>query len=161
MKTGTLKKYIPDVALMDGALREAFFLPLFGRIVSLLALVRRVPPCSIRPDAMRSVGGPRVPCGMELMVSVSTVMFLAEASALGLRLLTEALGITALARGVVSWSCSSASLFCRSFFFSAPVSLPLSPFETLAFPLRGVVAPEAAPWSSSDCVSAKGDSALL
>lgn len=161
MKTGTLEKYIPDVLLMDGALREAFFLPLLGRIVSLLALARRVPPCSIRPDAIRSAGGPRVPCGMELMVSVSTVIFLAEASALGLRLLTDALGITALARGVASGSCSSASLFCRSFFFSAPVSLPLSPLVMFAFPVRGVVDPEVPSWSSSDCASTKGDSALL
>lgn len=160
MKTGT-PKYIPDVLLIDGAFREAFFLPLLGRIVSLLALVRRVPPCSIRPDAIRSVGGPRVPCGMELMVSVSTVMFLAEASALGLKLFTDALGAIALARGVVSGSCSSASLFCRSFFFSAPVSLPLSPVGTLALPFRGVLVPEVPAWSSSDCASTKGDSALL
>jgi hypothetical protein len=55
-----IAKDIPEVALIEGALRDAFFLPLPGRIVSLLALTRSVPPCSVRPEATRSDGGPNV-----------------------------------------------------------------------------------------------------
>jgi hypothetical protein len=77
----------------------------------------------------------------------------------GFRLVNEALGTTAFARGVLSGSCSSWSLAGRSFCLS-PASLPLSPFEPVVLFFRGVVVPEATPWSSSDSPSRNGDSAL-
>jgi hypothetical protein len=135
---------IPDVALMEGALREAFFLPFPGRMVSLLALTRRVPP-SVRPDATRSDPAPRVVCGIELTVSVSTVIFFVEGSAmldLGFKLLNEALETIVLALGVLSGSTSS-SFLLRS--WSLPLSVPFGSGRAVVF---GVVCP-----SSSDRTS--------
>lgn len=132
-----LVKDVPDVALMEGALRDAFFLPLPGRIVSVLALTRRVPPWSVRPEAARSDGGPSVDWGMELTVSVSTVIFFVVGSTpdFGFKLLNEPRGATVLALGVLSGSISS--LCGRSW------SLPLSPvFEALGNAGCGVDDPD-------------------
>jgi hypothetical protein len=62
---------VPEVT--DGALRAVFFFSFFGRIVSELGLVRILP---LFPPA----GPPTATCGIELTVSVSTVMFLVEPS---------------------------------------------------------------------------------
>ena len=119
---------------MEGALRDAFFLLFVGLIVSLLAFVRSVPPCSAREDA-RSEGAPIVFCATELTVSVSTVMFRVAGSApvFCRRLLYDARADGALGRGVVSGSVSW--VFLTSSFFSPP---SLSELEALVFCLVAV-----------------------
>jgi hypothetical protein len=146
------RSYIPDVALIDGALREAFFLPLLGLMVSLLAFVRNVPPCSAL-DETRSEGGPIALCATEFTVSVSTVIFWVADSApvFCLRLLKEVLVEGAFGRGVFSWSFSCS--FLLSSFFGA---VSLSELFAFALPtasaidLRGVVDPDGTLRSSSD-----------
>lgn len=58
----------------DGAFLWIFFFSLFGRIVSELGLARRLPLIPAPPVPLTET------CGMELTVSVSTVMFLVEPS---------------------------------------------------------------------------------
>jgi hypothetical protein len=118
--------YVPLVAVIDGAFRDAFFLLLDGLIVSLLAFVRNVPPCSARDDT-RSDGAPIVFCATELTISVSTVMLRVAGSGAPVfcrRLLYDARDEGALGRGVVSGSVSCG--FFVSSFFSPP---SLSEFE--------------------------------
>jgi len=67
--------------MIEGGFRTTFFFSFFGRIVSLLGLIRKVPPPSalVLPD--RSAGLLFVlVCGIDATVSVSTVITLVEAS---------------------------------------------------------------------------------
>jgi hypothetical protein len=64
---------VPEVS--DGAFRDVFFFSFLGRIVSALCLARRLPLFPAPPAPT-----PTATCGIELTVSVSTVMFLAEPS---------------------------------------------------------------------------------
>lgn len=138
-----LGSYIPPAAVIDGAFRDAFFLLLLGLIVSLLAFVRKVPPCSALEDT-RSDGAPIVLCATEFTVSVSTVMLRVAGSAPVFccrRLLNDALADGAFGRGVVSGSLSCALLV--SPFFSPPSLSELLAFVLLfaagAIDRRGVV----------------------
>jgi len=146
-----LRLYIPDVVLIEGVFRDAFFLPLLGLIVSLLAFARNVPPCSALPDAARSGGGPRVFCATEFTVSVSTVIFLVLGSALDFcfRLLKDVRVDIVFGRGVLSRSFSP-SLRSSSFF--PPLSLSelfTLVFTATAIDLRGVLEPDGTLRSSS------------
>ena len=68
-------------ALSEGAFRATFFFSFFGRIVSLLGFRRRLPVLSALFDKFRSTAPPpRATWGIELTVSVSTVMFLTAPS---------------------------------------------------------------------------------
>ena len=63
-------------------LRTAFFLSFFGRIVSVLALGRRLLDVSVRPGPFLSLAPPpTATCGTELTVSVSTVIVFVAPSA--------------------------------------------------------------------------------
>jgi hypothetical protein len=64
----------PVPLLIEGALRVARFLSFLGRIVSVLGFMRREPPRSGLPRVERSIVA-ICDCGIELTVSVSTVMF--------------------------------------------------------------------------------------
>jgi hypothetical protein len=135
--------------VIDGAFLDAFFLLLVGLIVSLLAFVRNVPPCSARDDT-RSEGAPIVFCATELTISVSTVMLRVAGSAAPVfcrRLLKDARVDGALGRGVISGSASCIVVFLTPSFFSPP---SLSEFDALvlclvtgaAIDLRGVDDPD-------------------
>ena len=70
-------------AFNDGAFRTAFFFSFsfFGLTVSWLGFKRRLPPVSVRLSAFRSPAPPpKATCGIELTVSVSTLMFLTDPS---------------------------------------------------------------------------------
>ncbi len=69
---------MPDV--IDGALRAVFFFSFFGRIVSELGLLRTLP---LFPTALASLRGI---WGIEVTVSVSTVIFLSASVLNDLRL---------------------------------------------------------------------------
>jgi hypothetical protein len=60
------------------------FFSRFGLIVSLLGLRRTLPPASVLPGPHSPAPPPTATCGMELTVSVSTVMFGTEGSPVGL-----------------------------------------------------------------------------
>lgn len=64
--------YAPVPLWTEGALREVLFLLVLGLMVSLLGLSRTLPPPSPRLVPERSAL--RADCGIELTVSVSTVM---------------------------------------------------------------------------------------
>lgn len=71
---------VPEFA--EGAFRTTLFFSFFGRIVSLLGLRRKLPPVSVLRRVFRSPAPPpKASCGIELTVSVSTVMFLTDPSA--------------------------------------------------------------------------------
>ena len=71
----------PLPALIDGTLRATLFLSFLGRIVSVLAFKRRLLLVSVLTRLPRSLDpATNVACGMELTVSVSTVMFLTDPS---------------------------------------------------------------------------------
>jgi hypothetical protein len=64
----------PVPLLIEGALRVVRFLSFLGRIVSVLGFIRREPPRSGLPKVERSIVA-IWDWGIELTVSVSTVMF--------------------------------------------------------------------------------------
>lgn len=83
---------------MDGVLRDTLFLSFLGLMVSLLGFRRTLPPPSARPVTERSPVL-RADCGIELTVSVSTVMFRLAPS--GCRDLAEESGVKAFFEGTV------------------------------------------------------------
>ena len=121
----------------DGALRVVFFFSFFGRIVSVLALVR------ILPALLAPPGPPSATCGIELTVSVSTVMFLVDPSPDALPLprpfvVNDLVVGAALGREAAAGAAEVDFILISPF---PPLSLPLSLAGWLAFDLIVLVAP--------------------
>jgi hypothetical protein len=122
---------VPEVT--DGALRAVFFFSFFGRMVSELGLARILP---LLPPA----GPPTATCGIELTVSVSTVIFLLDPSPDGFPLPTPALkGFDAgpLGRTTGGGATEADLIFISPF---PPLSLPLSLARRLDFDLSVMLA---------------------
>lgn len=117
---GSRSVYSPVPDVTDGGLRAVFFLSFFGRIVSVLGFARRLPP----------LPGPTAPptaiWGIELTVSVSTVMV--EPSAAGLPLLMVPPRLSAFFGGHGARPPADGGGIVVDFFVSvlSPLSLPLS-----------------------------------
>ncbi len=105
-------------AVTAGCFRVGFFFSFFGRIVSVLAFVRR-----LAPDPWTPVPGTSGACGIDVTVSVSTVMLCNDKSPV-LLLVTPCL-IHVLDCLLVSGGALAAPLRRESLTLS--VSLPLSP----------------------------------
>ena len=131
--------------LKDGAFRTTFFLSFFGRIVSLLGFKRILPLVSVRPRTLRSPAPPpRATCGIELTVSVSTVMFLTDPSLAVLPLVKGSceddffdciIGGLALLATVVGFRLSLPSSFTLVSPLLLPaLSFPLPVLEFVSFP---------------------------
>jgi hypothetical protein len=121
----------------DGVLRVVFFFSFFGRIVSVLALVRMLPALLAPP------GPPSATCGIELTVSVSTVIFLVDPSPDALPLprpfVVKDLVVGApLGREAAAGAAEVDHILISPF---PPLSLPLSLAGWLAFALIVLVAP--------------------
>ena len=117
---------MPEVT--GGALRAVFFFSFFGRMVSELGLVRILP---LFPPA----GPPTATCGIELTVSVSTVMFRVDPSPDGFPLPAPAVNdfeVGPLGR-TTGGGATEADLILISPF--PPLSLPLSLARRLGFDL--------------------------
>ena len=117
---------MPEVT--DGALRAVFFFSFFGRIVSELGLVRMLP---LLPAP---AGPPTATCGIELTVSVSTVIFLADPSPEGFPLPAPVNTFVAgpLGRTVVCGAADVDLILISPF---PPLSLPLSFAAVVGFAL--------------------------
>lgn len=91
--------------MVEGALRDVFFLSFFDLMTSLLDFALRIPPASALLDEVRS-GGPKAAWATELTVSVSTVMFFVAASTpdFSVRLLREPFEDKSFGLGVESAS---------------------------------------------------------
>ena len=119
---------MPEVT--DGALRAVFFLSFLGRMVSELGLVRILPLLPAPPT-------PTATWGIELTVSVSTVMFLVEPSPAGFPLPTPApvlcdFVVAPLGRGAATGAVEADLILISPF---PPLSLPLSLATVLDFDL--------------------------
>lgn len=113
-------------------MRAVFFLSFFGRIVSELGLVRILPLFPAPP------GPPTATCGIELTVSVSTVIFLAEPSPEGFPLPAPVNDFVAgpLGRAVVCGAADVDLILISPF---PPLSLPLSLAVVVGFGALTVV----------------------
>jgi hypothetical protein len=145
---GHIEFDLPETALVEGVLRDVFFLSFLALMMSLLGFALRVPPESALPGKVRS-GGPRAAWATELTVSVSTVMFLVAASTpdFSVRLLKELFEVTTFGLGVESTSLERPWGFGER--VRSPLSLLLSPFASFVA-ARGVFLGETKDCSSSD-----------
>lgn len=156
---GEVEFDLPVATLVEGALRDVFFLSFLDLMMSLLDFALRVPPTSALLDEVRS-WGPRAAWATELTVSVSTVMFLVAGSTpdFSVRLLREPFEDKTFGLGVESTSLERSLGFGER--VRSPLSLLLSPFASFVA-ASGVFFGEAKDWSSSERMAESLGSVLL